>query len=143
MSPLTPPSYLLDTDACIALINSDPMAVRSRLMKCLDRGELVYVSAISPFELWYGVEKSTLKQSNRIGLEGFLSRTLRLLPFDEEDARAAGVIRASLELRGTPIGAYDLLIGGQALRRDMTLVTANVKEFRRIAGLQWEDWAKL
>ena len=40
------------------------------------------------------------------------------------------------------IGAYDVLIAGQALRHQLTLVTANVREFSRIKGLEWEDWAK-
>jgi len=43
---------------------------------------------------------------------------------------------------GRPIGAYDLLIAGQALRHRVTLVTANAKEFGRVNGLVWEDWAK-
>jgi tRNA(fMet)-specific endonuclease VapC len=45
-----------------------------------------------------------------------------------------------LEEGGTPIGAYDLLIAGQALRRGLTLVTANSSELRRVNGLNWEDW---
>lgn len=40
------------------------------------------------------------------------------------------------------IGAHNLLIAGQALRRKLTLVTANVSEFRRVKGLVWQDWAK-
>ena len=47
-----------------------------------------------------------------------------------------------MEATGKPIGAYDLLIAGQALRRKMTLITANTKEFGRVKGLLWEDWAK-
>jgi tRNA(fMet)-specific endonuclease VapC len=47
-----------------------------------------------------------------------------------------------MEARGKSAGAYDLLIAGQALRHHLTLVTANVREFRRIKGLLWEDWAK-
>jgi tRNA(fMet)-specific endonuclease VapC len=47
-----------------------------------------------------------------------------------------------MEAAGKPIGAYDLLIAGQALRHKLTLVTANVREFGRIKGLHWEDWAK-
>jgi tRNA(fMet)-specific endonuclease VapC len=43
---------------------------------------------------------------------------------------------------GKPIGAYDLLIAGQALRHQLTLITANGREFGRIKGLEWEDWAK-
>ena len=51
-------------------------------------------------------------------------------------------IRAALEASGKPIGAYDLLIAGQALARQLTLVTANVSEFSRVKGLSWQDWAK-
>jgi tRNA(fMet)-specific endonuclease VapC len=61
--------------------------------------------------------------------------------FDEEDTRVAGEIRATLEMAGTPIGAYDLLIAGQALRHDATLVTANTAEFSRVPDLRWQDWA--
>jgi len=64
------------------------------------------------------------------------------LAFEEEDAKLAGSVRAAMESAGKPIGAYDLLIAGQALRHKLTLVTANVREFVRIKGLQWEDWAK-
>jgi tRNA(fMet)-specific endonuclease VapC len=65
-----------------------------------------------------------------------------LLAFDEEDAKSAGRVRAAMEVAGKPIGAYDLLIAGQALHRNSTLVTANTREFGRIKGLLWEDWAK-
>ncbi len=64
------------------------------------------------------------------------------LPFDDEDARVAGAIRAELERAGKPIGAYDLLIAGQALRHKLKLITANVSEFKRIKGLHWEDWGE-
>jgi tRNA(fMet)-specific endonuclease VapC len=65
-----------------------------------------------------------------------------VLAFDDSDSRTAGAIRATLEVSGRPIGAYDLLVAGQAMARELTLVTANVKEFSRIKGLKWEDWAK-
>ena len=69
-----------------------------------------------------------------------LSGDLDLLDFDDQDARATGRVRAALEKTGTPIGAYDLLIAGQALRRGLTVVTANTSEFSRVAKLSWEDW---
>ena len=53
----------------------------------------------------------------------------------------AGDLRATLEAAGTPIGPYDLLIAAQALRRDATLVTANVAEFARVPDLRWQNWA--
>jgi tRNA(fMet)-specific endonuclease VapC len=60
--------------------------------------------------------------------------------FDEDDARAAGAVRAELETIGKPIGAYDVLLAGHARRRGATLVTSNAKEFERVVGLKSEDW---
>ncbi len=134
-------SYLLDTNACIALINGNPPQVRQRLEQAIKQGDSVVVPAVVAFELWYGTAKSARRRANEERLETFLSGPLELAPFDDEDARAAGEIRATLEQAGTPIGAYDLLIAGQAVRCDATLVTANASEFSRVAGLRWEDWA--
>jgi hypothetical protein len=67
---------------------------------------------------------------------------LHPLPFANEDAEIAGAIRADLEASGKPIGAYDLLIAGQAMRNKLTLVTANLSEFARIKALAWTDWGK-
>ena len=63
-----------------------------------------------------------------------------MLEFDEDDARCAGEIRDLLRRAGTPIGPYDTLIAGQALARDLTLVTHNTREFSRVSGLRLEDW---
>jgi len=62
------------------------------------------------------------------------------MDFSLEDAEDAGRIRAALESAGTPIGAYDLLIAGQAQRLGATLVTANAQEFSRIKKLRLQDW---
>ena len=61
-------------------------------------------------------------------------------PFDEADAQAAAAIRAALKTSGQPIGAYDVLIAGTGLARGLVLVTSNIGEFRRLSGLQVEDW---
>lgn len=99
------------------------------------------VSSITAFELWYGVAKSSRRDVNIQRLEVFFAGPIDVLPFEDEDARVAGEVRAKLEQAGTPIGAYDLLIAGQALRHGATLVTANVAEFARVKGLSWKDWA--
>ena len=135
-------NYLLDTNACIALINGKPIAVRNRFQKAINAGEQINLSTVALFELWYGVEKSEQKEANRNRLQTFLAGPITLIAFEEEDAKSAGSIRAALEKVGRPIGAYDLLIAGQAVRNKMTLVTANSKEFGRVKGLVWEDWAK-
>jgi len=135
-------SFLLDTNACIAVINGRPEAVRSRLQKALDGGSRVCVSSVAAFELWYGVGKSSRPEANARRLPAFFAGPITVLPFDDEDARAAGTLRAQLETVGRPIGAYDLLIAGQALRRNLILVTADVSDFRRVEGLVWQNWAK-
>jgi tRNA(fMet)-specific endonuclease VapC len=135
-------SFLLDTNACIALVNGQPATVRTRLVEALDSGASVWLSSVAAFELWYGVGKSTKAEANARRLAAFLAGPVGLLPFDHEDAKAAGALRAQLEAEGRPIGAYDLLMAGQALRRQLTLVTANVTEFRRVKELAWENWAK-
>ena len=135
-------NYLLDTNACIALINGDIGNLRVRFEGALAAKHNLYLSSIVIFELWYGVAKSSRVAKNTATLERFLSSPLQVADFDSEDARLAGEQRAALESAGKPIGPYDLLIAGQALRHDWTLVTANVSEFSRIKGLNWEDWAK-
>ena len=100
------------------------------------------MSSIVAFDLWCRVAKSSREQVNRQRLEEFFAGPVTLLPFDDEDAQVAGRVRAALKKEGKPIGAYDLLIGGQAVRRKFTLVTANASEFGRIQGLAWQDWSK-
>jgi tRNA(fMet)-specific endonuclease VapC len=134
--------YLLDTNACIVLINNTSSSVRTHLQKALAHDEKVLVSSVVAFELWYGVAKSARPEANARLVETFFAGPVSLLAFEREDAIVAGRVRANLEAVGKPIGAYDLLIAGQALRHQMTLITANVREFGRVKGLEWEDWAK-
>lgn len=94
------------------------------------------------FELWYGVAKSSQVPENTERLRILLSGDLDLLDFDDEDARTAGQVRASLEKDGNQLGAHDVLIAGQALRRGLTVVTANTTELDRVTGLSWQDWTK-
>ncbi len=102
----------------------------------------MFVPTVVTFELWYGVANSTRQEENAKRVETFFAGPVSLLCFEEEDAKAAGKLRAASEDVGKPMGAYDLLIAGQALRHKLTLVTANTREFRRVKGLIWEDWAK-
>jgi tRNA(fMet)-specific endonuclease VapC len=134
--------YLLDTNACIALINGKSPSVRTRLRKALSEDAKMLVSSVVAFELWYGVSKSARPEANARLVEIFFAGPVSLLAFELEDAKVAGRVRAALESVGKPIGAYDLLIAGQALRHELTLVTANGREFGRVKGLEWEDWAK-
>ena len=133
-------TYLLDTTACIALINGKPAAVRQRFARALTAGSRLVTSTIVAYELCYGVAKSARQAANKDRLETFLAGPIEIVPFDIDDAETAGYARAALERAGTPIGAYDVLIAGQALRLGATLVTANASEFGRVSGLTWANW---
>ena len=133
-------NYLLDTNAVVALLRNKPAGVRERYREAEASGDYLALSSVVLFELWYSVARSSRAQGNTERLRVLLSGDLDLLDFDDEDARTAGQVRAALEKAGTPIGAYDLLIAGQALRRGLTVVTANKSEFSRVTGLSWQDW---
>lgn len=133
--------YLLDTNAVIAVLKNSPVAVRERVRETAATDASIAVSSVVLFELWYGVARSARPTENAERLRIFLSAGIDALAFEEDDAQAAGELRAELDAAGTPIGPYDLMIAGQALCRGATLVTANVAEFARVRGLRWEDWS--
>lgn len=135
-------SYLLDSNACIALINDRSLAARERFEAERHARRIIMVSSVVVFELGYGVAKSAHRQRNAAVLDAFLSNYVTIAPFDDHDAHAAARVRAALEAAGAPIGPYDMLIAGQALRHGATLVTSNTREFARVKGLRWEDWAR-
>ena len=135
--------YLLDSNACIAIINKKAsQKFEICLNDALERAGKLFVPSVGAHELWFGVAKSDRVQVNGYNLEQFLKAPFQILAFDKDDARMSGEIRAELARRGTPIGPFDTLIAGQALARGMTLVTANVREFSRVDGLRLEDWTQ-
>lgn len=134
--------YLLDTNACIALMSSGTNNVQTQFARACHAGDTFYTSTIVAYELWYGVFKSARPLDNTRRYQRFFSGPIHMLPFEDADATVAGELRAKLELIGRPIGPYDLLVAGQAMRHKMTLITANVTEFSRVKGLLWQDWSK-
>jgi len=133
-------SYLLDTNAVIALLKNQPATFRKRLRRAVSKDAAIAISSVVLFELWYGVARSNRRRENTERLRVFLSGGIDVAPFTQEDAATAGDLRAALDAAGTPIGPYDLLIAAQALRTGTTLVTANVSEFARVPRLLWQDW---
>ena len=134
--------FSLDTNAVIASINDPASRVRARFDRVIHDGSLpVGISSIVLFELYYGIAKSQRRRYNAGTLAAFLAGPIQVIPFDLDDAREAGEIRAALSKAGTPIGPYDVLIAAKARRRNATLVTANEREFLRVPGLKTQDWA--
>jgi tRNA(fMet)-specific endonuclease VapC len=126
--------YLLDTNALTALMRGHPV-LRPKTLR-INPADIV-VSSIVTHEYYYGAFYGTRTQDtlSRLG-----ELRLQCLDFTDDDARHAGEIRAKLRARGTPIGPYDVLIAGQALARDLILVTRNTAEFSRVDGLKVENW---
>lgn len=135
-------SYLLDTNVCIGLINGTSRRVRRRYFQATGRGVLPATSSIVAHELFYGAAKSDRVPQNASRLAAFLNSAVTVIEYSEKDARAGGEIRAELERQGQRIGEYDTLIAGQAFSRNLTLVTANTREFARVEGLVVEDWSR-
>jgi tRNA(fMet)-specific endonuclease VapC len=90
-------------------------------------------------ELWYGAHKSARHSTNLQAVEQFAAR-LDVLAFTPAAAAHYGEIRAALERIGKPIGSNDMLIAAHARSEGMIVVTNNEREFRRIDGLQIENW---
>jgi tRNA(fMet)-specific endonuclease VapC len=134
-------TFCLDTNAVIAALTRRPPAIDVRLQAEFRRGTRIMVPAIVLFELRYGIANSGRRAANERILELFLSAPLEIVAFDAEDAADAAEIRLALRRRGAPIGPYDVLIAAQARRRGATLVTGNIREFRRVPHLTVENWA--
>jgi tRNA(fMet)-specific endonuclease VapC len=129
---------ILDSNTISYYFRGDPLVVpRLQALRPTDLG----VPAIVEYELRYGLLRLPQEAATaRLAALTQLLRPLQILPFDSECAAQAARIRVELEAAGTPIGAHDLLIAATALHHQSTLVTRNVPEFARVAGLQWLNW---
>ncbi|UCC50941.1 MAG: type II toxin-antitoxin system VapC family toxin [Anaerolineaceae bacterium] len=129
--------YLLDTNACIAVLNgsSPPLVARLQQHNPVD----ILLCSVVKAELIYGAYHSSQAADNLRLLDRFFE-PFASLPFDDDCCDAYGRIRSDLARIGTPIGPNDLLIAATAVANDVTLVTANSREFGRVAGLSIENW---
>ena len=129
--------YLLDTNICIYIQRQRPEKVLARFQK-LKPGDAA-ISVITWGELLYGAEKSKQRKKVLQLLAEFKS-FVPVLPIPENTVNTYGVIRASLESKGTPVGNNDLWIAAHAKAATLTLVTNNEREFRRVPGLKIQNW---
>lgn len=130
--------YLLDTNICIALIKAEEKVLVEKI-ESLQVGEAV-MSAITLYELEYGIAGSTRMEKNKLALQNLVLTKIPFVPFGAEAAEASGQIRAYLKQQGKPIGPYDILIAGHAKSLGLTLVTRNLIEFNRVKNLKVERW---
>ena len=99
----------------------------------------IVLCSVVKAELYYGAHRSARSNENLKNMREFF-RSFESLPFDDAAAEQYGHLRAFLTEQGKPIGPNDLLIAAIALANNVTLVTHNTDEFKRVPGLQMEDW---
>ncbi len=129
-------TYLLDTNVCIELMNERSSHAAHKLASIRPRE--IRMCAIVKAELYHGAYKSG--RDKNLDLVRTFSTSFESLPFDDLAAETYGRLRTALEKRGQLIGPNDLLIASIALANNVTLVTHNTDEFKRVPGLKIEDW---
>lgn len=128
--------YLLDTNTLIYFFkNEGEVAMRMQRVPA----HRIQIPTVVWFELEYGVLRSMRPAPQRQSMNT-ASQTYRTVNFDHNCAKSAAWIKHQLNLAGTPIGHYDLLIAGVAHAHNLTLVTRNTNEFERVPGLLLENW---
>jgi tRNA(fMet)-specific endonuclease VapC len=135
--------YLLDTDVLSQLAKRRrPEGLMARLAAVPMAA--LFTSAINVAEIYHGLfrmaGKDGLAESLLEFFDGQVFPRLTVLPFDREDARAYGRLRAALEKKGRPRFEPDLQIAAIALRHRLAVVTGNVRHFDGIPGLRIENW---
>lgn len=132
--------HLLDTNILIYLIKNRPPQVAQQI-DALSDGDSLAMSFITWAELLQGAEGSQRRAATLAQLDALARQVPVLYPEGPGICRHYAEQATALKRQGTPIGANDLWIACHALALGSTLVTHNVREFRRIEGLQLADWA--
>ena len=128
--------YMLDTNIVSDLIRNLQGRAAKRIAKMGE--DNTCTSIIVAAELRYGCAKGGSKRLLK-AVEDLLGE-IKVLPFDVPADAEYGGIRSELEGAGKPVGGNALLIAAHACAIGATIVTANTNEFRRIRGLNVENW---
>jgi len=128
--------YMLDTNTLIYFFKGMG-EVEEKLFAHYPKD--IFIPSIVIYELQVGIAKSNNPQKREKQLSTLLEQT-NIIKFGEAEAKVSALIRADLEIKGTPIGAMDILIAGCAKAHNLVLVTHNTKEFLRVDGLSLNDW---
>lgn len=129
--------YLLDTCVISDFIRGDKNTVTTLQNT---PPSFIAISTITVFELEFGLARNPAKAKKIRKLVDDVLKSVTIVGFNQDVAASAAKLRSQLYRKGTPIGAYDVLIAGVALVHDFVLVTANEKEFIRIPSLVVKNW---
>lgn len=129
--------YLLDTNVIIRMIKMGSPSLIAKMSSI--PLEQIKICSVVKAELFYGSRKSNQPERSLQAQKAFVNH-FESHAFDDLCAPFYAKIRTELEPKGTPIGSNDLMISAIAMTHDLTLVTANIREFSRISNLKLENW---
>jgi predicted nucleic acid-binding protein len=115
-----------DTDAFLDFLEGQ--GAHAKVTALLRAGRLA-TTAVTVFEIWRGLETEAAREVARRAFRG-----VRVYPLTDAAARRAGEVHRAL--RGAPIGERDTLIAGVCLAIQRPLLSANIRHFRRVPGLE-------
>lgn len=129
--------YLLDTNTVSYFVKGD-LKVQSQLKAT--NPQQIAISTVTAMEIEFGLQLNPARARKLAPMLNALIASIETLPFTREDALVTAALRASLQKAGKPVGFYDVMIAGTALRHGLTLVSSNTRELAQISGLLLEDW---
>ena len=128
--------YLLDTDTIIYNLKGHEV-VKKNLQRHIE--DPMKISIITLMELYYGAHKSE-KVAGNLAKVKRLETEFDIIPTGKESAEIFGILKATLEKIGTRLDDFDLIIASCAMAHNLTLVTNNIRHFKRIEGLKLVNW---
>ncbi len=131
---------MLDTCICSFIMREQPVSVLKKLQDVSAHQNRIVISAITYAEMRYGCIGKKSSPKHTLLVEAFLKRLDAILSWDMAAVDAATKVKKQLNDEGTPIGTNDTAIAGHAIAENCILVTNNIKEFKRVVGLNYEDW---
>lgn len=135
-------TYMLDTCICSFIMREKPPGVIQRLQQVVSDQNRIVISAVTYAEMKFGTIGKKASPKHAFLVEEFLKRVDEVFSWDVQAVDATTIIKKQLSDCGTPIGANDTAIAGHAVATKSILVTNNVREFSRVKGLTYEDWAQ-
>lgn len=132
---------MLDTCICSFIMREQAMPVLQRLANAVAQNDRIVISAITYAEMRYGQIGKKAKPKHKILVDEFVLRLDAIMPWDRAAVDATIAVRIPLSKSGLPISENDSAIAGHAIATGSVLVTNNLREFARVAGLNYEDWA--
>jgi len=132
-------AFFLDANICIYALKGRHPAIGRRMQQMSPAS--IKIPSIVKGELLLGARKSD-QPERTLEIVGRFLFPFEVVPFGDAAAESYSRIRFDLERRGKPVGPNDLIVAATAMADRGTLVTHNLREFRRIKDLLVEDWTK-